>query len=273
MRRAPGSCSCGWGDTLNVSIVSVERSVACAVLLCCALEFAAEVPGFANRSIANEIADAAPSAEFETFLDRLMGAESGGRSNVTNPRSTAVGAFQFIRSTFLEVVRNHFATEVAGLKDNQILALRKDTDFARRAAAAYSHDNIDQLKQNGLDPTFAQLRLAFLLGPRDAVRLSQAQPQRPVCEILPLAVIKANSFMANMTAADLLVRAASDVEGQYGRRVARSLTHADTCVGAGPPIRQVDLQIACKGRPAVCRQLYILRSRKAAASRARHGRA
>ena len=233
-----------------MSIVSVERSVACAVLLCCALEFAAEVPGFANRSIANEIAEAAPSAEFETFLDRLMGAESGGRNNVTNPRSTAVGAFQFIRSTFLEVVRNHFATEVAGLKDNQILALRKDTDFARRAAAAYSHDNIDQLKQNGLDPTFAQLRLAFLLGARDAARLIQTQPHKPVCEILHPAVIKANPFMADMTAADLLVRAASDVEGHYGQRVTQSLMHADTCLRVRPPIRQVELQMVCKRRPA-----------------------
>jgi len=256
-----------------VSIVSVKRSVACAVLLCCALAFAAEVPSFANRSIANEIADAAPSAEFETFLDRLMGAESGGRSNVKNPRSTAVGAFQFIRSTFLEVVRNHFAAEVADLKDNEILALRTDTDFARRAAAAYSYDNIDQLKRNGLDPTFAQLRLAFLLGARDAARLIQAQPQRPVCEILPRAVIKANPFMANMTAADLLVRAASDVEGQYGKRVTQSLIHADTCVRVRPPIRQVKLQIACRGRRTSCRQLYTLRARKAAASRARHGRA
>jgi len=53
---------------------------------------------------------ASPATQFETvnlpvqtFLDRLMLAESSGQLDARNPRSTALGPFQFIESTFLEV--------------------------------------------------------------------------------------------------------------------------------------------------------------------------
>ena len=39
-------------------------------------------------------ADASPGLTLETFLDRLMMAESSGRDDARNPRSTAVGAFR-----------------------------------------------------------------------------------------------------------------------------------------------------------------------------------
>ena len=147
---------------------SVGQSLAGAGLLGCLLCLALGATSVANITISNEIAEKAPAAAFVTFLDRLMGAESGGHSDAKNPRSTALGAFQFIKSTFLEVARRHFPAELAGLSDKQILELRKDGGFSRRAAEAFSRDNIERLKQRGLDPTFSQLRLAFLLGAADA---------------------------------------------------------------------------------------------------------
>jgi hypothetical protein len=48
--------------------------------------------------IASEVAESAPAASFEIFLDRMMAAESAGRSDAKNPRSTALGAFQITRS-------------------------------------------------------------------------------------------------------------------------------------------------------------------------------
>ena len=72
----------------------------------------------------------------EDFLDRLMTAESGGHLHKKNPRSTALGPFQFIESTFLFVVNRHFQSEVAGLTEQQVLARRTDMAFSRRAARA-----------------------------------------------------------------------------------------------------------------------------------------
>ena len=49
-----------------------------------------------------------PEITLDTFLDRLMIAESGGRLDARNPRSTAVGPYQFIVSTFIDVARRNF---------------------------------------------------------------------------------------------------------------------------------------------------------------------
>jgi hypothetical protein len=158
-----------------------------------------------------DVAVGAPDAAFHTFLDRLMGAESAGRSHAKNPRSSALGPFQFINSTFLAVMRQHFPEDVARKSEGQILALRTRHDVARRAAHAFSKDNMAYLVDRGIKPTFGHLRLAFLLGPQGAARVLQAPPSRPVTQILEGSVISANPFMRRMTAADLVARATRDV--------------------------------------------------------------
>ena len=186
--------------------------MAAAVLLACAVIAASISTASASAAVAGEIAETAPIESFETFLDRLMGAESGGQTRAKNPRSSALGTFQFLKSTFLEIARRHFPAEVSGLVDDKILELRTDRDFARRAAAAFCRDNIGHLKAQGLEPTFADLRLAFLLGPADAVRVLKAEPQTPAVQLLSPAVIKANPFMLSMSAADLRSKSIRDVE-------------------------------------------------------------
>jgi hypothetical protein len=149
-----------------------------------------------------------------TFLDRLMMAESGGRDDARNPRSTAVGPFQFIEATFLEVTRRHFADETAALTPSQILALRTNRAFARRAAEAYTHDNGAVLLAQGVPATFVNLRLAFLVGPYAAVRLLQAAPESSATGILGPSVIEANPFMARLSAGDLIARAVRDLAAE-----------------------------------------------------------
>jgi hypothetical protein len=216
------SMACQTGDIHSVRIFSIGLSLAGAGLLSCIFAAATGGSGAAQHriTIAGEVAERATDASFQTFLDRLMGAESAGVDHAKNPRSTAVGPFQFIKATFLDVTRRHFPTEVAGLTDAQILRRRTERDFARRAAEAFSRDNIGHLKRQGLEPTFAQLRLAFLLGAGDAVRVVQAEPQIPVVQILSSSVIKANPFMARMTASDLLAKSERDVERARDETVA-----------------------------------------------------
>jgi hypothetical protein len=166
------------------------------------------------------LAAGAPGASFEVFLDRLMRAESNGQDDAANPRSTALGPFQFIKSTFIDVVRRHFASEVVALDDDAVLALRTDRGFARRAATAFSRDNVAFMTEQGLSPTFGDLRLAFLVGPSAAVRLLQATPTTPVSEILGNAAITANPFMKGMSAADLIARADRDVGAGHAGQLA-----------------------------------------------------
>ncbi len=145
------------------------------------------------------------------FLDRLMMAESGGNDFARNRRSTATGPYQFIVSTFLSVARRHFPAETSKLSRTQILALRTDRKFARKAAEAYTKDNAAHLAAAGHKPTFTNLRLAFLLGPGGANRILSAPAKAKVGVLLGRAVMRANPFMAGMTASDLIARAARDI--------------------------------------------------------------
>jgi hypothetical protein len=145
------------------------------------------------------------------FLDRLMHAESSGRDDARNPLSTAVGPYQFIESTWLDLAHRIFATETQGMTAAQILALRTDRTFARRAAEAYTKDNAASLKAAGIEATFPHLRLAFLLGPQGAIRVLQAPPDTRVALLLGPGVMRANPFMYGMTAAGLAARAARDL--------------------------------------------------------------
>jgi len=205
---------------LSTFAVRVLRLVAAGIIACVLTQNAAstaESP--AGGLIGAEPAIGASEAAFDTFLDRLMRAESNGRDQAANPRSTALGPFQFIRATFIEVSRRHFGAEVASLTDEHILALRTDRGFARRAAAAYSKDNLAFLSDQGLKPTFGHLRLAFLVGPAAAARLLQAEPLTPSVQILGAGVVRANPFMSGMSAADLIARATGDLS-EHGARAA-----------------------------------------------------
>ncbi|MFM9943025.1 MAG: hypothetical protein ACKVP7_26440 [Hyphomicrobiaceae bacterium] len=168
------------------------------------------------------------AADMARFLDRLMLAESGGRDTAKNPRSSALGPFQFIDSTFLEVTRRHFAAEIAGLTPPQVLALRTDRPFARRAAEAFTRDNADVLAAQGLPTSFANLRLAFLLGPGGAVRVLKAETTAPVISIVGVAVVQANPFMAGMTVRDLAAWSERNLAANANARLVTK--------DAGPPI-------------------------------------
>ena len=178
--------------------------------------------------------DASPPAfPMEEFLDRLMAAESGGRLYKKNPRSTALGPFQFIETTFLFVVNRHFPSEVAGLSERQVLALRTDMVFSRRAAAAYANDLISALKDSGLPAAPANVRLAFLVGPFAAVRLLRTRPDQPLRSVLSADAIAANPYMSGATIAMLVRKAATDVSATAPTGRADLLT--------GEPAAAVDL--------------------------------
>jgi hypothetical protein len=185
--------------------------MAAAALLASGLAAALPASRTSAEPIASQVVETAPPLVFNIFLDRLMVAESGGRRDAKNPRSTALGPFQFINRTFLDVARRHFAPEIAGLTEKKILGLRTDPKLSRRAAAVFCQESASYLKKKGLQPTFSHLRLAFLLGPADAARIMQAQQQTPLVRVLSPTVIKANPFMRSMSVIDLLAKTERDV--------------------------------------------------------------
>jgi hypothetical protein len=162
------------------------------------------------------VAQATPAVDMtmDTFLDRLMRAESGGRLTARSTTSSALGPFQFIDGTFLIVVRRHFAAETAALTPAQILALRTDLAFSRRAAEAFTRDNASLLVGASIPATFQNLRLAYLLGPGGAIKVLQTDPAMTLPTLLPANVIRANPFMRSLTVSGLVARAAREVAVQ-----------------------------------------------------------
>ena len=209
-------------------------------------------------------AEVTPEATLPTdvFLDRLMRAESSGNAEARNPRSTAVGPFQFIEATFLDVTRRHFPDEIAGLSETEILSMRTNPAFARRAALAYTGDNAARLKDEGQAATSVNLRLAFLLGPTGALRLLRAEADTPVAKLFATEVLTANPFMAQMTAADLIRRAVYDLSDD---RVVAGLPRARSAEPA--------INIRCKLGLASCRRWVALQKAKLARAPKRERRA
>jgi hypothetical protein len=154
-----------------------------------------------------------PTDSEAVFLDRLMMAESGGRADAKNPRSTALGPYQFLSSTFLDLMSRHFATATGDKTDVEILQLRTDHKTARDAALVYTRENAAFLIERGHEARAAHLRLAFLVGPGGAARVISAEPKTPVSQLLGAAVLEANPFMVGMTAEELIARSAREAAG------------------------------------------------------------
>lgn len=249
--------------------VCLGRLFAVGLLACVFAGSAATMAGDgpAHGSVASGPAVGTPGAHFETFLDRLMRAESNGRDFAANPRSTALGPFQFIKATFIDVARRHFA-EVASLGDEEVLALRTDRAYARRAAAIYSMENLAYLTGKGLTPALGDLRLAYLVGPTAAARLMQAHPQTPASDILGASVVRANPFMAGMSASELIARSARDVGEHHRATVAMAPEPRKRTVGIQPGPRaqprpgSASVAATCNQKLVACQRWIAMQGNK-----------
>jgi hypothetical protein len=247
---------------------STRLAVAVLLLCACTIEAVSFNVNNERASLAREKVASASDGSFDTFLDRLMRAESDGRDFLASSRSTALGPFQFIKGTFLEVTRKHFDAETANMTEEQVLALRTDRGFSRRAVAAYLREMAEFLGGQGLEPTFAHLRLAYLVGPNAAVRVIQASSEKPVSEVLAPGAVKANPFMAGMTAAGLIDKAARDISEDRDGPDAAPSPRVRVAAAAPEPRVAPRPQESGAGKPkcnpnlASCRHFLAVRAQK-----------
>lgn len=139
----------------------------------------------AAAASARELSDSlgAASGEITKFVDNVIKAESGGRANAKNPNSSAFGAGQFLKSTWLEVFKRNFANEAAGMSDAAILALRGNIDVNRSMIRAYATENAKALISAGQTVNEAALQLAHFLGSGGAVKVLKSAPGTRIADI------------------------------------------------------------------------------------------
>lgn len=147
------------------------------------------------------------------LIDSIIGVESGGNPNATNPNSSASGLGQFIDSTWLATIREARPDLAQGKSDAELLALKTNPELSRQMTEAYANQNQAILSKAGVPVTDGNTYLAHFAGPGGAVKVLQADPSAPVADILGAGVVKANPFLARMTAGDLQAWAAKKVGG------------------------------------------------------------
>ncbi|HWK54751.1 MAG TPA: lytic transglycosylase domain-containing protein [Hyphomicrobiales bacterium] len=189
-----------------------------------------------------ETASARTGVDFD-YLLRQAAVESSFTSTAQAQDSSARGLYQFIDSTWLDLIGRHGAQHGLGneaaviTRDAQgkpvvadaqqrrdILALRDDPRLSALMAAEYARDNRQHLEQAlGRKVAGNELYLAHFLGPGGATRLLQREQQQPnhsAAALLPAAA-RANRavFFAKgkaLSVADIVDRFA----GTFGAREA-----------------------------------------------------
>ena len=137
------------------------------------------------------------------LIDSIIGAESGGNPNATNPNSSAAGPGQFIDSTWLSTIKSARPDLAQGQSDDALLALKTDPQLSRQMTEAYAQQNQALLAKAGVPVNDGTTYLAHFAGPQGAIKVMQADPSASVSDILGPGVVKANPFLAKMSAADL----------------------------------------------------------------------
>ncbi len=145
--------------------------------------------------------------DFDYLLQTAM-RESSLNPNARAPTSSAVGLFQFIESTWLEVMKSDgprlgygeyanaiqqtgdgdFVVRDGGLR-REILALREDPQISADLAAAFTRNNGEYLANRfGRQPSPGELYIAHFMGARGAERLFVAglnNPDQIAAEMFP----------------------------------------------------------------------------------------
>ncbi len=201
-----------------------------------------------------------PTKTETLFLDRLMMAESGGRLHAKNPRSSALGPFQFIDSTFYDLVTRYFPTLAEDKSYAEILQMRVNLKVSRDVALAYTRENAAFLDERGIAPEPGFLRLAFFLGPTGAKIVISAKPKTPVSSLLSNSAIVANPFLNGMSAEQLIERAKREAAGLKPLPV--------FAMGRGKAVHP-KIRVRCNLKRASCRKWLALAKKRLARKEAR----
>ncbi|MFO0996746.1 MAG: transglycosylase SLT domain-containing protein [Alphaproteobacteria bacterium] len=160
-----------------------------------------QLSSVSNNRAAPEVTSAVQAASAQTgvkfsYLMAQASLESGYRPDAKAPNSSAAGLYQFIKSTWLEMVRVHGAKyglgQYAKALENgtadaktqqQILDLRNDPKLSASMAGEYARSNKEHLEKTvGGKIGDTELYLAHFLGPSGAerflrgMRSNSAQP-------------------------------------------------------------------------------------------------
>ena len=131
----------------------------------------------------------------DRLTDKIVHVESGGSATAKNPLSSATGAGQFIKSTWLRMMRTYRPDLANSMSEADLLALRFDFDLSREMVKNLAREGEAYLKARGHSITAGRLYLCHFLGMDGAHQVLAAARELPLDQVLPAGVLGANPFL------------------------------------------------------------------------------
>jgi len=135
------------------------------------------------------------SAAVEKLVNRIIHVESGGSARAKNPKSSASGLGQFIKSTWLRMIKSYRPELFRSMSEVEILELRFDPTLSREMVANLARENEARLRHFGHSITAGRLYLAHFLGPDGAHQVLSAAGDASIAAVMGPSVIAANTFL------------------------------------------------------------------------------
>ncbi len=159
-----------------------------------------------NIISAIDTASQSSGVDFSYLLNQAK-VESSFNPNAKAKTSSATGLYQFIDSTWLDMVDKYgkeYGIETAGKSKSEILAMRKDPEKASFMAAAFASENEKFLNDNwGGKVGATELYLAHFLGASGAASFLNARDENPMSNAADLnpraAIANRNVFYDHKT--------------------------------------------------------------------------
>ena len=144
--------------------------------------------------VPNQLTVSAPSPA-QTYASSVGSTEGTGWNRMGSP---AYGVGQFMPNTWRSFASAN-PDMFKGMTPEQILEKRSDPEFGNKAIEWYSQQNAEVFKDNAIDVTGQNLRVAHSLGPWGAIPVLRASDADPMSNFLSPKAQEQNPAWAKMT--------------------------------------------------------------------------
>lgn len=131
-----------------------------------------------------------------SYVDKVIGKESGNRADAKAATSSAFGYAQVIDGTWRDFIKARHPE----LLQDEYLKYRSDRRLAEEFVVWYGVENGEAMKRAGVPVNHGTLYLAHFAGPQGAINTYNAPPNTPIRQILGDKVVAANKFLEGKTA-------------------------------------------------------------------------
>jgi hypothetical protein len=178
------------------------------------LHFELYMNGIAIDPLATAVAEISDGSAVDKLVNRIIRVESGGNARAKNPLSSATGLGQFIKSTWLRMMKTYRPDLFRSMSTEELLALRFDPTISREMVANLARENEARLRAHGHGITAGRLYLAHFLGPEGAHTVLSASGEASLAVVLGAQVISANPFLTGKDAAYVVAWAEKKMSGK-----------------------------------------------------------